>query len=132
MDGQIFQNNFDPKKESEEFIHTFDVKDVARYMKVELTKKKIEIKLKKKKAMIYTTTLDEQSVQLTQFNMKSVIEKQVKLDGVNLDIEATIHKAIKGAETERVKVKKMKIKLIPEPFKTLEEQQQQGRKPAAT
>ena len=100
-------------------------------MKYELPKKKIDVKLKKKKAMFYKTTLDEQSVPLNGFNMKSVVEKTVKLDGANIDVEATIHKAIKGAETERVKVMKLKIKVIPPPFRTLEEQSGVVKKPAA-
>ena len=58
-DGQTFENNFDPSKESEEFIHTFNIKDAANYIKRELTKKKIDVKLKKKKALFYKTTLDE-------------------------------------------------------------------------
>ena len=54
--------------------------------------------------------------------MKSVVEKEIKLDGATCHLEATIHKALKGAETERVEVKKMKIKVIPAPFRTLAEQ----------
>lgn len=59
QEGSTFENNFDPKKESEEFIHTFEVDNIARWMKLELSKKKIDVKLKKKKAMFYKTTLDE-------------------------------------------------------------------------
>lgn len=50
-----------------------------------------------------------------------MVAKQVTLEGATVDVEITIHKALKQAETEQVKVKKLRIKLIPAPFKTLEE-----------
>ena len=58
-DGQTVENNFDVKKESEEWFHTFVTDNVPRYMKTELPKKKIDIKLKKKQAVFYKKTLDE-------------------------------------------------------------------------
>ena len=53
--------------------------------------------------------------------MKSVVNKQIKLDGAPIEVEVMLHKAVKQAETETVKVKKNKVKAIPPPFRTLEE-----------
>jgi len=89
-------------------------------MKSELPKKEVEIKLKKK-VMMYRKTLDTQMVKLSQFTSKSVIQKQVNLEGASVDVEITIRKSLRQAETEQVKVPKLKIRYIPAPFRTLEE-----------
>ena len=100
-------------------------------MKTNLLKRKIDIKLKKK-VMLYRKTLDEQPIALTQLGSKSVVTKQIKLDGVPIEIEVMLHKSVKTPETETVKVKKYKVKLIPPPFRTLEEQKSGvARKPQA-
>ena len=52
--------------------------------------------------MIYKKTIDEQEVALSSFSMRSVIEKQIKLDGATIDVEVTIHKALKQAEVVQV------------------------------
>ena len=121
-DGQTFENDFDISKDSEEFIHTFDnvQPNLASYLKTNMLKRKIDIKLKKK-VMLYRKTLDEQPIALTQLAMKSVVNKQIKLDGAPIEVEVMLHKAVKQAETETVKVKKNKVKAIPPPFRTLEE-----------
>ena len=90
------------------------------YNGVNLLKRKIDIKLKKK-VMLYRKTLDEQPIALTQLAMKSVVNKQIKLDGAPIEVEVMLYKAVKQAETETVKVKKNKVKAIPPPFRTLEE-----------
>ena len=121
-DGKTFENDFDISKDSEEFIHTFeDIGNLTSYLKTNMIKRNIDIKLKKK-VMLYRKTLDEQQIPLTQLAMKSVVNKQIKLDGVPIEIEVMLHKAVKQAETETVKTKKNKIKAIPAPFRTLEEQ----------
>lgn len=90
-------------------------------MKSELPKKEIEVKLKKK-VMLYKKTLDTQMLKLNQLTSKSVIQKQVNLEGASVDVEVTIRKSLKQAETEQAKITKMKIKYVPAPFRTLEEQ----------
>ena len=121
-DGQTFENDFDISKDSEEFIHTFEnvQPNLASYLKTNMLKRKIDIKLKKK-VMLYRKTLDEQPIALTQLAMKSVVNKQIKLDGAPIEVEVMLYKAVKQAETETVKVKKNKVKSIPPPFRTLEE-----------
>ena len=65
-DGQTFENDFDISKDSEEFIHTFEnvQPNLANYLKTNMIKRKIDIKLKKK-VMFYRKTLDEQPIALT-------------------------------------------------------------------
>ena len=124
-ENNTFENEFDTKKDSEEFTHTFDQSKITggkfeNWMKSELPKKEVEIKLKKK-VMMYRKTLDTQMVKLSQFTSKSVIQKQVNLEGASVDVEITIRKSLRQAETEQVKVPKLKIRYIPAPFRTLEE-----------
>ena len=131
-EGKVFENDFDISKDSEEFVHNFEgIQNLTSYLKTNLLKRKIDIKLKKK-VMLYRKTLDEQSIALTQLGSKSVVTKQIKLDGVPIEVEVMLHKSVKSPEMETVKVKKYKVKLIPPPFRTLEEQKSGvARKPQA-
>ena len=64
-EGKVFESDFDISKDSDEFVHTFEgIQNLTSYLKTNLLKRKIDIKLKKK-VMLYRKTLDEQSIALT-------------------------------------------------------------------
>ena len=64
-------------------------------MKSDFIKSEITIKLKKKTALFYKKELDSQAIKLNGFALHSVLEKQIKLSGANLDVTIMIYKAVK-------------------------------------
>ena len=113
---------FELSKDSEEFVITMKVDNIDAFMKKEFTSKDLQIKLKKKVAIFYSKEMDTAKLSLAGLGNKSVMEKRVNLDNATIDVQLTIHKAPKASEVERVQVIKKRVKLIPAPFKTLEEQ----------
>lgn len=116
---QTIKNNFDLKKDDEEFILTMDVTDIDKFMSKEFSGKQILFRFKKKRAMFYSVNIGEEAIKLNGLAMKSTMKKDIKLDGAPLGVEISIHKAIRGLEFDQIEITKTRLGLIPAPFKTI-------------
>ena len=116
---QTIKNNFDLKKDDEEFILTMDVTDIDKFMSKEFAGKQILFRFKKKRAMFYSVNIGEEAIKLNGLAMKSTMKKDIKLDGAPLGVEISIHKAIRGLEFDQIEITKTRLGLIPAPFKTI-------------
>lgn len=70
--------------------------------------------------IFYKTVLDTQSVKMSGFGTKSVIEKTINIEGAQLTVGLMLYRATRVKEMERVPDKKKAIDTIPPSFKKSE------------
>lgn len=102
-------------KDEDQQEYIFTLNDHAKAVRA-IGNKEINFDLKKKK-FCGTTVMDSQKFKMSGFNSKSVVERQIQLEGQPLKVEVTLHKALRNKELERVQVTKEAIKGYPKPFR---------------
>jgi glutaredoxin-related protein len=85
-------------EDSKTFMHTFN--DWPE-LKKNFHQAEVEFALKKKKLLVYKTTVDTQKVKLTNLHNKCVFSKAMKIDGNDFTADFMLHKALKGGEFDR-------------------------------
>lgn len=113
-DAQPLKNKFDINRETIEFKHKLAI-DASTFAK-EIRKRELVLKLKKKKLLMYRVELDTCSVKLQDLYTKSTITKEIKLNGLAMEVSVSIHKAVRK-EMMDVNNPRLEVSRIPKAWR---------------